>query len=127
MSNIISLWPTNVLLEQVAPEVTQEFLTDNPDIHEALGGDKLLKIEEGQEGLEADIRRFTGYIPILPIKQQEEVYKDLVDRYNELLARENAMGTNKLEAKALPLNAETISREAVTQDKGEPSIFAQPA
>jgi hypothetical protein len=109
-------------------QVTMEYLADNPDVYESLGGEKLMNISEDEEAAnEAAVRKFTGYIPILPIKQQEEVYEELVGRYNELLERENAMGTNKLEAKALPLNAETISREPVTKDKGADSIFSQPA
>lgn len=109
-------------------QVAQEYLRDNPEIHEALGGDKMLAIsEDTNEALEADIRRFTGYIPILPLAQQEEVYSDLIDRYNELLERENSMGTNKLEAKAFDLEAETLSIEPITEDKGEDSIFSAPA
>lgn len=109
-------------------QVAQEYLRDNPEIHEALGGDKMLAIaEDTNEALEADIRRFTGYIPILPLSQQEEVYSDLIDRYNELLERENSMGTNKLEAKAFDLEAETLSTEPITEDKGEDSIFSAPA
>jgi Na+-translocating ferredoxin:NAD+ oxidoreductase RnfG subunit len=109
-------------------QVAQEYLRDNPEIHEALGGDKMLAIaEDTNEALEADIRRFTGYIPILPLAQQEEVYADLIDRYNELLERENSMGTNKLEAKAVDLDAETLSIEPISEDKGEDSIFSAPA
>jgi tRNA G10 N-methylase Trm11 len=109
-------------------QVAQEYLRDNPEIHNALGGDKMLAIaEDTNEALEADIRRFTGYIPILPLAQQEEVYADLIDRYNELLERENSMGTNRLEAKAFDLDAETLSVEALTEDKGEDSVFSTPA
>jgi len=109
-------------------QVAQEYLRDNTEIHEALGGDKMLAIaEDTNEALEADIRRFTGYIPILPLAQQEEVYADLIDRYNELLERENSMGTNKLEAKAVDLDAETLSMEPISEDKGEDSIFSAPA
>jgi tRNA G10 N-methylase Trm11 len=109
-------------------QVAQEYLRDNTEIHEALGGDKMLAIaDDTNEALEADIRRFTGYIPILPLAQQEEVYADLIDRYNELLERENSMGTNKLEAKAVDLDAETLSMEPISEDKGEDSIFSAPA
>lgn len=109
-------------------QVAQEYLRDNPEIHEALGGDKMLAIaEDTNEAMEADIRRFTGYIPILPLAQQEEVYSDLIDRYNELLERENSMGSNKLEAKAFDLEAETLAIEPITEDKGEDSIFSAPA
>ena len=112
-------------------QVSQEYLRDNPDIHEAIGGKKIVELQDDPtEGTEADIRRLTGYVPILPIKQQEEVYKDIIERYNELLQREESMGTNKLESKAHDLDARTLSSKPITEDKNEQgsnSPFAQPA
>jgi len=109
-------------------QVAQEYLRDNQDVYEALGGNKIVQIKEDPtEADEADIRRLTGYIPILPIKQQEEIYKDIVDRYNDLIEREDSMGTNKLESKPMDLDAETLSSKQITEDKGEQSVFAQPA
>jgi len=109
-------------------QVAQEFLRDNPGIHGDLGGNKIAQVKENTEDAsEEDIRKLTGYIPILPLKVQEEVYKDLIERYNELIEREDSMGSNKLEAKAQDLDAQTVSSVAITEDKGEPSIFAQPA
>jgi hypothetical protein len=109
-------------------QVAQEYLRDNPEVHKALGGDRVLSLaEDPTEGDEDDIRRLTGYIPILPIEQQEEIYKDLVDRYNELIEREDSMGTNKLESKATDLDAKTLESKQITEDKGDPSVFAQPA
>jgi len=109
-------------------QVAQEFLRDNPGIHGDLGGNKIAQVKENTEDAgEEDIRKLTGYIPILPLKVQEEVYKDLIERYNELIEREDSMGSNKLEAKAKDLDAQTVSSVAITEDKGEPSIFAQPA
>ena len=109
-------------------QVVHEYLRDNPDVLEAVGGNKVISLaDDPAEAGEDDIRKFTGYIPILPIKQQEEVYRELVDRYNELIERENSLGTNKLEAKAVDLDAETISSQTVTEDRGDPSVFASPA
>lgn len=109
-------------------QVAQEYLRDNPDVHEAIGGNKNLDLtEDPTEGTEDDIRKLTGYIPILPIKQQEEIYKDIIERYNDLLQREESMGTNKLEAKAHDLDAKTLSSKPITEDKGSSSVFAQPA
>ena len=108
-------------------QVANELLADNPDIHEALGGGDAFAIKENSsEATEDDVRKLTGYIPILPIKDQEEFYKDLTERYKELLDREISMGTNKLEAKALDINAETLSSTPITENKGD-SLFAQPA
>ena len=115
-------------MNEYGGQVAQEYLRDNPDVYQDLGGEKILQIKENSEDAgEEDIRKLTGYIPILPIKQQEEVYKDLIERYNDLIEREDSMGTNKLEAKAMDLDAQTVSSKAITEDKGEPSIFAQPA
>lgn len=109
-------------------QVAQEYLRDNPEAYEALGGKKILEIaEDPADATEDDIRRLTGYIPILPIKQQEEIYKDLIERYNDLIEREDSMGTNKLEAKAADLDAKTLASVAITEDKGDPSVFAAPA
>lgn len=107
-------------------QIAQEYLRDNPDVSEAIG-EVVDLVEDSTEGEEADIRKLTGYIPILPIKQQEEIYKDLIERYNDLIEREDSMGTNKLEAKAMDLDAQTVSSKPITEDKGDPSIFAQPA
>jgi hypothetical protein len=109
-------------------QVAQEYLRDNPEVYEDLGGNKIISlVEDPTEANEDDIRKLTGYIPILPIKQQEEIYKDLVERYNDLVTREESMGTNKLEAKAADLDAKTISSEPITEDKGTQSDFGKPA
>jgi len=109
-------------------QVAQEYLRDNNDVHEAIGGKKVIDlVDDPSEALESDIKKFTGYIPMLPIKQQEEVYKDLIERYKDLIEREDSMGTNKLEAKAVDLDAQTVSSKPITEDKGDPSAFAQPA
>ncbi len=109
-------------------QVAQEYLRDNPEVYEDIGGKRIVELlDDPTEATENDIRRLTGYIPILPIKQQEEVYKDLIERYNELVTREESMGTNKLESKASDLDAKTISSEAITEDKGTQSDFGKPA
>ena len=109
-------------------QVAQEYLRDNPDVYQDLGGEKITQLKDNvEEADETDIRRLTGYIPILPIKQQEEVYKDLIERYNDLIEREDSMGSNKLEAKSKDLDAQTVSSKPITDDKGDPSLFAQPA
>ena len=107
-------------------QIAQEYLRDNPDVWQALDEKVTLK-DSPEEGTEDDIRELTGYIPILPIKQQEEIYKDLIERYNDLIERENSMGTNKLETKAVDLDAKVLSSKPITEDKGSESIFASPA
>jgi hypothetical protein len=107
-------------------QVVQEYLKDNPEVYEATGK-KIKLLDDATEGTVEDITKFTGYIPILPIAEQEEVYKDITERYNELLDRENSMGTNKLEARAMDLDAITVSTEEITEQKEGLSEFAKPA
>lgn len=118
-------------MNEYGGQVAAQFLMDNPDIHAALGGNKVLPLPTDiQDAGEDLVRKLTGYIPILPIAQQEALYEDLMERYNDLIEQENALGTNKLEAKALDLDAKTIKREQLTEDKrqaGKSSRFAEPA
>jgi hypothetical protein len=111
-------------------QVAQEYLRDNRDVYEAIG-EVVTLVDDPTEGNEDDIRKLTGYIPLLPIKQQEEIYKDLVERYKDLIEREDSMGTNKLEAKAVDLDAKTIESKQITEDKqnesNTTSVFAKPA
>lgn len=109
-------------------QIVQEYLRDNREVYELVGGNRLFELAaDPQEGTEDEIRKFTGYLPILPIKMQEEIYKDLIERYNDLVQREDSMGTNKLEAKAFDLGAKTVSSTQITEGKEDPSVFAQPA
>ena len=109
-------------------QVAMEYLKDNPEVYREIGGPDVVKlIDDPTQADEEVIRKLTGYIPVLPIKLQEEIYKELTDRYNELIQREDSMGTNKLEAKTSDLDAKTISSKQITEDKGDPSVFAQPA
>lgn len=107
-------------------QVAQEFLADNPWFNETIGN-RIRVSEDATNGTEEDIRKLTGYIPVFPIKQQEEIYQDLLDRYSSLIESVNSMGVNKLEAKAMDLDAKEVSSKQITEDKGEDSPFARPA
>ena len=107
-------------------QVAVEYLLDNPEVYHKLGGADMMALSQ-DEASEDDIRKLTGYIPLLPIKMQEQVYADLVARYKELIQRETELGTNKLEARALDLDAETLASEVADPGKPEKhSLFAAP-
>lgn len=107
-------------------QVAVEYLLDNPEVYHKLGGSDMMTLSQ-DDASEDDIRKLTGYIPLLPIKMQEQVYADLVARYNELIQRETELGTNKLEARALDLDAETLASEVADPGKPEKhSLFAAP-
>lgn len=107
-------------------QVAVEYLLDNPEVYHKLGGSDMMTLSQ-DEANEDDIRKLTGYIPLLPIKMQEQVYSDLVGRYKELIKRETELGTNKMEARALDLDAETLASEVADPGKPEKhSLFAAP-
>ena len=107
-------------------QVAVEYLLDNPEVYHKLGGADMMALSQ-DDANEDDIRKLTGYIPLLPIKMQEQVYSDLVGRYKELIQRETELGTNKLEARALDLDAETLASEVADPGKPEKhSLFAAP-
>lgn len=107
-------------------QVAVEYLLDNPEVYHKLGGADMMALSQ-DDASEDDIRKLTGYIPLLPIKMQEQVYTDLVGRYKELIQRETELGTNKLEARALDLDAETLASEVADPGKPEKrSLFAAP-
>lgn len=107
-------------------QVAVEYLLDNPEVYHKLGGSDMMTLSQ-DDASEDDIRKLTGYIPLLPIKMQEQVYADLVARYKELIQRETELGTNKLEARALDLDAETLASEVADPGKPEKhSLFAAP-
>jgi hypothetical protein len=107
-------------------QIAQEFLVDNPWFNETIGNRITIK-EDPTKGTDEDIRKLTGYIPVFPIKQQEEIYQDLLERYSSLIDSVNSMGVNKLEAKAMDLDSVQVSRKQITEDKEEDSPFARPA
>jgi len=107
-------------------QVAVEYLLDNPDVYRALGGSDLMALDLDEAG-EDQIRRLTGYIPLLPIAMQEKIYSEIVSRYNELIQRETEMGTNKLEARALDLDAKTLAHSIADPGKADSkSLFAAP-
>lgn len=107
-------------------QVAVEYLLDNPEVYHKLGGADMMTLSQ-DDASEDDIRKLTGYIPLLPIKMQEKVYGELVARYNELIQRETELGTNKLEARALDLDAETLASEVADPGKPEKkSLFSAP-
>lgn len=115
-------------MNEYGDEVAASLLEDDPDLHKKLGSP--LKDNETGSGLSREdaIRRATGRIPLLPIAQQEHLYDQIEDGYNELLARLDAMGENALEARTLELDAKGLSKVPVFEGvPGSTSPFAKGA
>jgi hypothetical protein len=107
-------------------QVVAQLMKDMPEVHESL----LEPLNDDEEGFEVEgaARKVTGRIPLLPLEQQEQLYEAIEEAYAALIEQENALGTNKLEAKTLNLDARTSESHVIFEgDSSSPSPFAGPA
>lgn len=96
-------------------EVIHEILDDNPELEAKLAYPR--NSLQGDSDIEA-ISRITGRIPLLSVKEQEELYALLESETLDLMAQKQAMGESVLEAQQLDLDARTIGRMEVIPDEG---------
>jgi len=66
--------------------------------------------DTGRVEAEDAMRKLTGRIPLLPLKEQEALYGYLETEYHSLLEQMKAAGENALEAQTLDLRAQTVER-----------------
>jgi DNA polymerase I-like protein with 3'-5' exonuclease and polymerase domains/septum formation inhibitor MinC len=94
-------------------EVINEILDDQPELEAKLAypREKL----QGDSDIEV-ISRTTGRIPLLSIKEQEELYTLIESETLDLLVQKQAMGESVLEAQQLDLDAQVIGRMEVIPD-----------
>lgn len=112
-------------LNDYGDEVVAQLMSDMRDVHIKLGS-PLAVDKEGFEKEDA-ARKVTGRIPLLPVKEQEELYDIIEQSYRELVAQKEALGENMLEAKTLELDARTVGRVAMFEGDEGGSPFAQGA
>lgn len=103
-------------MNEYGDQVAVRAMNDMPELHDRL--DRPLKGDEGGLEIDGAMRRLTGRIPLLPIKEQEELYSLLEAEYASLLAQKDAAGENALEAKTVDLDAKTINRQQVVAPVG---------
>ena len=109
-------------LNEYGDMVAAAYIAEDPRMNGRLGHPVKMK-ETG--GLDADdaMRKLTGRIPLLPLKEQELLYEHLEAEYDALLKQMDAAGENALEAKTLALDAKTIGRAQVVPAKDDRSPF----
>ena len=103
-------------------EVVANIMAEEPDIHRRLGEPLSGKEEDEGFSKEEAARRVTGRIPLLPVEQQEDLYRRIEEEYLALLEQKNAAGENALEAKTFELDAVTensIEVVPAAQDAGD--------
>ncbi len=70
-------------------------------------------------------RRTTGRANLLPVAIQREFMDRLIEAYKGVIEAANEAGTNKLEAKSLPLDAVPIDGEVFVEKKGATEFEAE--
>ena len=107
-------------LNKYGDEVTWQYMIEHPELSEKLGDPLNMLSESGEksntddasgakkEGCAAKIAR---YLPFLPVKEQEEVFKEITDSYSVKIQLLNDAGENDLEITTMPLKAKTISKK----------------
>lgn len=107
-------------LNKYGDDVTWQYMLEHPELSEKLGDPLKILTSEGEEsqsgdtntaGKEGCAAKIARHLPFLPVKEQEEVFKDITDAYNVKIQLLNDAGENDLEITTMPLKAKTISKK----------------
>lgn len=106
-------------LNKYGDEVTWQYMIEHPELSEKLGDPLNMLSESGEESNTDDASgakkegcaaKIARYLPFLPVKEQEEVFKEITDAYSVKIQLLNDAGENDLEITTMPLKAKTISK-----------------
>ena len=107
-------------LNKYGDEVTWQYMIEHPELSEKLGDPLNMLSESGEESNTDDASgakkegcaaKIARYLPFLPVKEQEEVFKEITDAYSLKIQLLNDAGENDLEITTMPLKAKTISKK----------------
>lgn len=107
-------------LNKYGDEVTWQYMIEHPELSEKLGDPLNMLSESGEESNTDDASgakkegcaaKIARYLPFLPVKEQEEVFKEITDAYSVKIQLLNDAGENDLEITTMPLKAKTISKK----------------
>ena len=107
-------------MNKYGDRVAVMFLRDNPEIARRL--DVSIPADNKTEDV---IRKVTGRIPLLSLKEQEELYETLETGYKDLLEQLESQGVNTLEAATLDLGAKLKDQRVMKEGTGT-SPFTAP-
>lgn len=113
-------------MNQYGDQAVAQLMYDMPEVHQMLG-EPLPKADKGDGyKIEDAARKVTGRIPMLPLAKQVDIYDTIIQEYEAIVARADAMGENALEAKTIDLDAKTVKTFPLTPATGA-SPFMQAA
>lgn len=110
-------------LNKIGDKIVVQYLLNNPQINAILNDPlKLGNIEEGQVPENAAYK-VSGRVAILPTKDQESFYTEMLENYINQVDYLKQTGDYDLEVEAVDLQAKTLSRQIVKAGKGGRSVF----
>ena len=110
-------------MNKYGDRVAAEVVGDNPGLNLLLGN-PIRADDKGELIAEGAMAKVTGRIGLLPLAKQTEVYDAMISEYEALIAQLEALGQNDLEAKTVPLDAETRNSVVLMPaDEGTVSPF----
>ncbi|MGR3279281.1 strawberry notch C-terminal domain-containing protein [Acaryochloris marina NIES-2412] len=120
----LSIGNVTDFMNAAGEEVVTELIEEHPELDAMLSYPSKSASADSDIGL---ISKVTGRIPLLPIKQQAELYDLIETETTALIQQKEAMGENVLEADKLDLDARTIAKmEVVPADAAIKSEFTGP-
>lgn len=112
-------------------QVAWEWVDDNPVMSERLYYPTYYKDWDGEwkrkNGLEGSMKQVTGRSGLLTVKEQDQLFDQLLERYHGQVAFEKQSGTYDLEVEYLQLDAEVIERYLYQEGLGGKSAFGYAA
>ena len=117
------------LFNKYGDQVAWDWIDDNPDMAARLGNPTYHKNWDGDlernESKEGAIRQVTGRAGLLMVEDQEQLYKELLIRYDQQIILEKQQGTYDLETEFLPLDAQIKKRFLHNQGTGGVTPFGK--
>nr|WP_321405908.1 strawberry notch family protein [uncultured Carboxylicivirga sp.] len=119
-------------LNKYGSKVVTEYLIENPALNKKLGDPLNLGGDDEKTGAKDDEKpmdhaahKVSGRVAILPIKEQEQFYNDIILRYQDYIEYLKQNDEYDLEVETLNLQAETLSKKVIKAGKGGTSAFSQ--
>ncbi|MBR8534438.1 strawberry notch family protein [Carboxylicivirga sediminis] len=119
-------------LNKYGSKVVMEYLIENPALNRKLGDplglggdDEKTGAKDDEKPLDHAAHKVSGRVAILPIKEQEQFYNDILLRYHDYVDYLKQNDEYDLELETLNLQAETISKKVIKAGKGGTSAFSQ--
>ena len=121
-------------LNKYGDKVAWQWINENQDMLEKLGhptyhrvtnrdtGEKMWVRNEGKDGA---IRQLTGRAGLLLVEEQDQLYNELLERYDHQIKLEKQQGTYDLETEFLPLDAEIKKRFLFKRGNGGITPFGK--